>query len=70
MIIYSGPKGDILNMPTSSITFNEWNRIAQVMSWKLGNDSFDRLFSKGETTVREGYALNVAMQELLGSQEN
>ena len=43
-IIYRGPKGDILNMPQSSITYLEWNRILQIMEFKLGNDSFNRKF--------------------------
>ena len=46
MILFSGPKGDLLNMPTSSITATEWSRILNLMSQKLGNDSFERMFNK------------------------
>ena len=31
MIIFTGPKGDILRMFQSSITSNEWTRITQLM---------------------------------------
>ena len=45
VIVYRGRKGDILNMPLSSITFSEWNSIVAIMKYKLGNTSFERRFN-------------------------
>ena len=44
-IIYRGSRGDILNMPLSTITFTEWSQILEIMQYKLGNDAFVRRFN-------------------------
>lgn len=70
MVIYQGPKGDIRNMPLSSLTANEWSRISELMAMKLGSDAFDRLFDpKATTTGREDFALAKALTELFGRVE-
>lgn len=45
VIVYRGKKGDILNMPLSTITHSEWNFIVGIMKYKLGNTSFEKRFN-------------------------
>lgn len=67
-IIYKGPKGDILNMPLSSITYLDWSTLVEIMQDKLGNDSFDRKFKQEPTTLREDFALKTALIEMFGDE--
>lgn len=69
-IIYSGPKGDILNMPLSSITFLDWVKLSEIMQKKIGSDAFDRKFNEETTTLREEFALRTALVEMFGGEEN
>ena len=36
-VLYFGPKGDLHNMPASSIKQSEWDDLLVIMEYKLGN---------------------------------
>ena len=65
-IIYKGPKGDILNMPLSSLTAIEWAEILRIMEYKLGNDAVERRFNEETTTLREDFAIRSALTDMMG----
>ena len=50
-----------MNMPLSSLTAVEWSQILDIMEYKLGSDAFERRFNEETTTLREDFAIRIAL---------